>query len=129
MSADLAIEPGDQFGERVRRVGERSETGLKGRHHHRGGDALAGDVGDGDEQRAIAGAKERVVIIAADGFRWARGEGDIDAGNVGRAARHEPSLDFASDLDVALHGNVIAEHEREQDQQSAEREEELDSLA
>src|SRR5580704_4934169 len=128
VGADLAVETADEFGERAAGAGQGAKAGLECGHQHGRGDAFAGDVGYRDEERAIAGAKEGVVVVAADGLGGAHGKGYVDAGNIGGSAGDEPPLDFAGDLDVALHGNVIAEDQGEEDQQADEGEKELDFL-
>ena len=125
VGADLAVETTDEFGERAAGAGQGSKAGLECCHHHGGGDAFASYVGYRDQQRTVARAKEGVVVVAADGLGGAHGEGDVDAGNVGGSARDEPSLDFAGDFDVALHRDVIAEDQSEEDQQADEGEQEI----
>jgi len=71
-------------------------------------------------RRGPSPVEESVVVVAADGLGGAGGEGYVDAGDIGSAARDQPALDFASDFDVALHGNVIAQDQCEENQQANE---------
>ena len=118
----------DQFRERTGRAGQGAQAGLKVGHHHRGGNAFACDVGDGEKQRAVIGAAERVVVIAGNHVGGAHDESHVHAKNLWRDAGDEQALNFAGDFDVALHGDVIAENEQQQEEQATEGDDKFDLL-
>ncbi len=120
IGAGETIQPGDEFGERAGRAGQSAEAGLKVGHEHGRGNAFAADVGDGNEQRAVSGAAEGVIVVASNGVGGTSGEGHVHARNVGRNARDKKALDFAGDFDVALHGDVIAKDHNKQTEQAEE---------
>ena len=104
-------------------------------HEEGGGDAFAGDVGHDEHEFAasvgVIGGIERVVIIAGDGILRASIEGDFGIWNHRRSGGNEPSLDFAGDFEVALHGDFVGElegEEKEKEKRSEELVLEFDSI-
>ncbi len=73
----------------------------RGRHHHRGGDALVGHVADDDGDLPV-GQLEEVVEVAADLAGRLVVRGDLPAGQVGQLAREEVLLDQRRDLELLL---------------------------
>ena len=67
------------------------------RHHHRGRNALVGDVAD-DEADAAVGEVDEVVEVAADRARRPVERGDLPAGELGQLLRQEVLLDQLRDL-------------------------------
>ncbi len=91
--------------------GKRFEAGLKSGHEHGCGNTFAGDIGHG-EYHAIffvgfAGTGKHIVVVAGDGVGRARGIGDRDSGNLRRSAGQQPGLNFARNLQIALHHDAV----------------------
>ena len=82
VGAGVAIHAANQLDQRAGRNGQRLQAGLEGRHQHGRGNALAGHIGDGDQERLAhlgvgARTREDIVVIAGDGVRRLGGEGDL----------------------------------------------------
>ena len=116
------VDARDQLGQGAGEGREGAQAGLQGGGEEGGGDALAGHVGDHQEEAAV-GAEEGVEVIAGDGVGGAAGEGDIDARDFGGLRGHEPALDLARDFEVALHGDAVGEFEGEEHDQGEAAEE------
>jgi len=90
-------------------------------HEESGGNAFAGDVGHDEHELSagggVCGGVEGVVVIPGDGILRASVEGDIGVRNGRRSGRDEPGLDFASDFEVALHGDFVGELEGEKQEE------------
>src|SRR5208337_296049 len=101
------------------------ETRLKSRHEYGGGNAFAGNIGDGEDDSVFLGrlawARENVVVVAGDRIRGAGGIGQGQSGNLRRRARKKPGLDLARDLQVSLHYDAIGNFEHEQHEQEESR--------
>src|ERR1700735_895988 len=114
VGAGLPVQSYYKVKKRSARTGKTPKTGLKRSHEHGGRDTLARHVCDCDQKRAISRAAKSVIVIASDGFGRPRCEGHVHSWNVGRDARNQPTLNFARDLNVSLHRDVIAEnHDQE----------------
>ena len=81
--------------------GHAAERGAQAGHEQGGGDAFAGDVADGEAERAVVRAED-VVVVAANALRGAACAVDAVAGKRGELLREEALLHFAGDLDFAV---------------------------
>ncbi len=99
---DVAHEGGEVAGLEER---GRAQAGTEAGHQERGGDALAGDVAEGEGEALLVafmrGEDEEVVVVAADGMGGAAVAGEIDAGDAGVDLGEEALLHLTGDLDLS----------------------------
>jgi hypothetical protein len=74
-------------------AGEDGERRGQARHHQRGGDAFAADVGD-DEVDAAVGSHDDVVVVAADGLAGTVGACEGVAVDLRELGGQQPALDL-----------------------------------
>ena len=91
-----SVSPGETT---LRRGG--AQHAPRGRHHHRGRDALVGDVADDDADLAV-GQLEEVVEVAADLAGRLVVRVELPAGELGQHAREEVLLDQLRDAELLL---------------------------
>ena len=99
----------EAFDEGVRAFAGRSGgagVGAADGHDEGGADAVAGDIGDGDDELAI-GEGLPIVIITASKFGGTGHAGHFESGDWGRADWEESDLDIAGDAEVLLDGGDV----------------------
>ena len=113
MGASVVIEAGGKLGEREAFGGDCPQAGLQRGHEESSGYAFAGDVGHDEHEFAAGGSVvqwiESVVVIAGNGILRAGEKSDLGVRNHWRSGGNEPSLNFAGDFEIALHGDFVGE--------------------
>ena len=118
VAAGVAIHAADQLGQRAGSGGKRLQAGLKSRHQHGRGNALAGDVGN-RHQKGLGlpnqpRTSKHIVIISGDGIGRTRGKGDLQAGHLRRVCRQQPRLNLLGDLQIAFHDHAVGDFQDQQ---------------
>lgn len=63
--------------------------------------------------------RKGVVVVSRNRIRGPCGKGDVNAGDGGRCFGQQPLLDFASDLEITLHGDAVGQFERQEQHQGS----------